>query len=252
MLSSLLVAFVYRQQLILGPALIIALVLALAVAIRFPSSKKAIGYVLIAIGLGAAVSAPSLGFLWGFFIGLSILLLGVLLSAFLITGEETRLRLKRLNTPRIRKTLYVFFAIVIVVCSLLISVRATGVVREEWLEKYTFDKSPNISLRGVVTSMVRNHEVNTGYSYHIFPAYVTLKVTEIVWGSGCWENQSSAYDYFSRQDLTVYYEKTEVPKIAVGQQVEVKGYYLLWFEDSLYSGKLVVAQGVNGSYLKLL
>ena len=139
-------------------------------------------------------------------------------------------------------------------CSLLISARLTGIVREERQYSYParlFGDSPNVVLRGTVTSFALNYEVNTGYSYIVLPAYVTFYVTEIVWSNSTYLGAIN-YEDLNHKELVLYYEKTAVPELSVGQQFEFKGMYCRWVEDSWYSYKLVVSPDINGSYLKPL
>ena len=144
-------------------------------------------------------------------------------------------------------------AITILASALLISARATNLIREDYLETYHGGNTPNLTLRGTINSVALNYEVNTGYSYHIFPAYLTFNVTDVVSSSPPWENQTSTLDYLRHQgSIVIYFEKTDVPNLTVGQQVEVSGYYCPWREDSLYSNKLVVSPSINGSYLNPL
>jgi hypothetical protein len=263
MLTSLAIAATFKFQLLLGPALVIVLIAALTIALRFPSCKKAVGGLLVIVGLGSALASTFLAFFWGFVIGLITLMIGFLLGFFhiiranrhLFAQDGKEMHLKRLNTPRLKKGLYLIFAIVIVVCSFLISIRVTGISHEEWLENYSvlmFGDSANVILKGTVASFAYNYEVNTGYSYHIFPAYVTLYVTEIVWSNSSYRNWTINYENLNHKDLVVYYEKTVVLNLSVGQQVEVKGVYCVWLEDSMYSNRLVVSPIINGSYLNPL
>jgi hypothetical protein len=230
-------------QLALGPALVIVLVVAVALALRFPLKKKAVGSFLSIFGLGSMVVTLFLAFLWGFFLGLAIL------------GAGIALRSVGINSRRIKRSLYVCFACVIIACSLLITIRLTGVVHEEWLETYNvnfFGDAPNVVVRGSVISAAYNYEVNTGYSYHIFPACVSLHVTEVIWS-----NSSSPMGNFNsyvleQKELIVYYEKPDAPALTAGQIVEVKGIYCPGLEDSLYIDVLVVSPLINGSYLNSL
>jgi hypothetical protein len=255
----LLIAVQYMFQLALGPAFVIVLVATLAFALRFPAYKKLAGGILVLFGSGAAIASVFLLFAWGFFIGSGILIIGFFLSFFYNIRMHQRFiqaaSLKRLNSPRLRKIVYAFFACVIVVCSLLISARLTGVVREEWPASYStslFGDSPNVVLRGTVTSFALNREENTGYSYIILPAYVTLYVTEIVWSNSSYPSWGINFEDLIHKDTVVYYEKSSVPDLSIGQQFEFKGVYCRWVEDSMYSGKLVVAPEINGSYLNPL
>jgi len=78
-------------------------------------------------------------------------------------------------------------------------------------------------------------------------------VTEFVWGGGMWNNQTTSADYWLNQGIAqVYYDKSDVSKLAVGQTVEFKGYYCPWMEDSLYSGLLVVDPKITDSYINPL
>jgi hypothetical protein len=71
-----------------------------------------------------------------------------------------------------------------------------------------------------------------------------MNVTEFVWGSG--------YTQAPEQTVVVYYEKIDVPNLAVGQRVEVCGYFNPWIEDSFYNDKLSVTPSISGSYVKPL
>ncbi|MCW3994806.1 MAG: hypothetical protein NWE98_01490 [Candidatus Bathyarchaeota archaeon] len=311
------VAYNYPFKLILGPALMIPLAIALMLALKVPSLRKAIGAFLIVVGLvGAGLTTFTL-FIEGFFIALATSTFGAFLFAFyrakvskvkfsslrlmlwlslisflliivplflrLTSGffvlaylaimgaltlgivvasiANSKFTLQHMEkwhanlekTWRLKRALYIFLIAVIIVSSLLISVRATGVVREEYLENFNYVGEPNLTIVGTINSVSYNHEVNTGYSYHIFPAYITLKMQSIVWSSNELSNQTFACDYLSqKKELTVYYEKTDVPSLTVGQQVQVCGYYRMWFEDSIYSDVLVVSPNVNGSYVNIL
>ena len=114
-------------------------------------------------------------------------------------------------------------------------------------------QSPNLIVNGTVEEIMLNYQVNLGYNYHVFPAYLVINGTEFISnsGSGLWGNQSSATEYWHHQgSVIVYCEKTDIPKLSVGQQVEVRGYYCFWMENSRYSDRLHVSQRVNGRYIK--
>jgi hypothetical protein len=218
------------------------------------------GIVLFVFSLCLLIVSFFIDFLIGFLMRLTavglIVGVGAIYLAYRVnrlpSAQAVRLRFKRWSTIHARRALYASFLAVIIVCSFFITVRATKMVREEGLETYNFGDQPNITLRGSVISAAYNYEVNTGFSYHVFPAYVTFNVTQIVWGNGVWENQTQALNYLTRQDLVVYYEKTDAPNLSVGQQIEVSGHYCSWLEDSLYSETLVVSTAINGSYLNPL
>jgi hypothetical protein len=201
--------------------------------------------------------APIIGNIIGFFVGLSGICLGLfgggLLAATQVKNTTSALIEKLRKQPRVshlKKSVYGIFTILIIVCSLLVAARATKVIREEWNETFSYSDSSNLTLKGTVTSVKYNYEVNTGYSYHIFTAYITLKVTQII--GGWYANVTGAYEELSAKDLVVLYEKTPVPPFTVGQSLEITGYYCLWIEDSMYSEKLIVSSTINGSYLNPL
>ena len=217
-----------------------------------PRSRRAkLGVVLLAVGAAVILAAIYANFVGlAFFVGASIFFAGIAVGvAALPFWTQNQLKENRHYT--LRKIVYASLAMVIVVSGSVIFVRATNVVHEQFLETYSGGSTPNLTLRGVITEVRFNYEVNNGYSYHIFPAYVVMDVKEFVWGTGFWENQTAARDYWLNEAKTavVYYEKTDVPDLTVGQRIEVNGYYNIWTEDSLYSEKLVVAPNINGSYV---
>jgi hypothetical protein len=246
------VAAYYPYSLILGPALIIVLAIALALLVKYPSSRGKIGAFLVLLGIAEVYTALHMAFYLGFFIGLGTVFVGIVVGlSALLSRKKTHFNLTKPSA--FRKGAFVVLAMVIVASSLLISLRATNIVHEQWLEKYWGGNTPNLTLRGVVTDVRLNHEINTGYSYHIFPAYVTLNVTEVVWAGEYWQNQTTAAGYWLNQGSAVIgYEKTDAPELLVGQQVEVKGFFCLWMEDSLYSGMVVISPDMNEGYIRLL
>ena len=248
MLTALLIAFQFPYQLILVPAFIIVFAVGSALMLRFPSSRKPVGGTLIVIGLIEALASVFLHSNWGFVIGFGIFIVGIGLTHFLFLSAPQK-------KPRLlaKKVAYVVLAIVVLASAVLISLRATNVIREDYLENFNYASSPNLTIKATITLVELNYEVNTGYSYHVFPAYLTVNVTEVVWGGGTWQNTTTASEYLHGQGtLIVCYDKTDVPALAVGQQIEVSGYFSHWIEDSLYSGKFVVAPSISGSYLKVL
>ena len=153
------------------------------------------------------------------------------------------------NQPRdkyqsLRRSVYVLLAAVIVASGSVIFLRETNVVHEQILATYDGGCTPNLILRGMITEVRLNYEVNNDYFYHIFPAYIVINDTEFVWGSG--------YTSAPAATVVVYHEKTDVPSLTVGQRVEVCGYFNPPREDSFYEGKLSVTPSISGSYVKLL
>jgi hypothetical protein len=214
-----------------------------------PQRRRAqIGVVLMAVGacviLLASPRASFGGLAWlGAFLGLITLLAGISVGVAALPFW-TQNQLKENKRPALRKAVYVLLAIVIVTSGSVIFVRVTNVVHEQLLATYNGGSTPNLILRGVITEVRLNYEVNDGYFYHIFPAYIVMNVTDFVWGSG----STSAPE----KTAVVYYEKTDVPKLAVGQRVEVCGYFNPWMEDSFYNDKLSVTPSISGSYVKPL
>ena len=260
MLTPLMVIYEYPYKLVLGPFLVILLAINLALLMKYPSLKSKISGVLILIGLAEALATMSLAFLWGFIIGLATLIIGIFMGVFASLANNpsasrlwAKIHLSQQKTRILRRVAFGFLAITILASALLISARATNIIREQPLETFYGGSSPNLTLRGIIASVALNYEVNTGYSYHIFPAYLTLNVTAVVWSGEPWENQTSAAEYLRHQgSVIIYFEKTDVPTLTVGQQVEVSGYYCQWLEDSLYSNKLVVSPSISESYVKSL
>jgi hypothetical protein len=240
------VAYQYPYKFILGPALIIVLAVIMVLLVKYPSSKNKIGNILVLAGICEALATLPLAFLWGFFIGIANIVAGIIIFAFKIPLQLVNFFNKR-KSRLLRKAIYVILAVVVALSALLITIRATtNLIREQWLEHFQYSSTPNLTLRGVVTGIALNYEVNSGYSYHIFPAYITFNVTEFVWSSETWPTT----DYWQQQgSVAIYFEKSGVLKLDVGQQIEVSGFVIPWMEDSLYSGKFVVAPQIEGSYV---
>jgi hypothetical protein len=149
---------------------------------------------------------------------------------------------------RLEKGADVFLAALILVSSLLISVRAFNIVREEH-QIDIMNTSPNLQVKGTVTSVAFNHEVDLAYLYHVFPVYLTVNVAEVISSSGLLGNQSSAFEYLQRRgNLTVGSDKAA--SYVVGEQVEVNGYLSHWHEDDLFDNMRLVSDVVNGSYIQ--
>jgi len=93
------------------------------------------------------------------------------------------------------------------------------------------------------------------YNYHIFPALIIINVTDVVKAeeSWSWANLTEAKEYWMNQNMTVVYDKPDVPSLFVGQRVEASGYFDMPIEDSWsYSHKLVIAMEIDDSYIKPL
>jgi len=260
MLTALLVAFNYQYKLILGPALIIFLAVTLALALKYPLARTKISGVLLLVGLVELMGTAFVAFTFGIVTAIVTLLMGAVLRVLAsVTIKKSlaappKLHLSSRKARLLRRTAFSLVVIVVLVSAVVISVRATGLVREDYVENFHFAAAaPNVTINGTIASVAFNYEVSTGYSYHIFPAYITLNAPVLVSGSFPWQNQSTTSQLLHQQGtIIVYYEKTGILNLAVGQHVEVSGYYCPWMEDSLYSNRLVVSPNVNGSYLSPL
>ena len=251
MTTLMLVAYQYPYKFILGPALIIIFAIMTALLMKYPSSKNKIGGLMVLTGICEALATLLLEFVSGIFIGIATIVAGIIIIAFKIPRQSISLFNQR-KSRLLRKSIYVILAVVVASSALLITIRATtNLIHEQRLENFQYSSTPNLTLRGVVTGIALNYEVNTGYSYHIFPAYITINVTEFVWGEGEWQNQTGySSEYWQHQrSAEICFDKADVPKLEVGQRIEVNGFMAPWIEDSLYSGKLVVAPQIEGSYV---
>lgn len=194
-------------------------------------------------------------FSWGFAIVLATLIIGAVLGLFtLITNRvPTGVLPKQPLTPKTRRLprreSFSVATFAVLVSPMLISASATNLIREDYPENFQDQAVANLTINGTISTVALNHEINIGYSYHVFPAYITLKITNIISS-----NNSSNNPIYSlpHGELLVYYERTDCPPLRVGQGVEVSGFYRPWVEDMMYSNMLLVSSTVNGSYLKVL
>ena len=224
----------------------------LSVLVKKLSLRAAIGTILIALAFSEMLIIAPTAFTWGFIIGLTILAAGIVMGVMALY-PWTKVRLNQQRTRTLRKSIFVILAIVVVSSAVLITVRSTtNLIHEQTLVNYHGGSIPNLTLQGVLTRIELNYEVNNGYSYHIFPAYISFSVTEFVWGPEFGQNQTKALEYWQQKSVAVFFEKSDVPTLKVGQLIEVNGYWEPWFEDSLYSGAFVVAPQIDGSYVKLV
>ena len=256
MLTALMVAF-NPYKFVLCPVSIIILAVALIVLLKFPALKGGVSIFLVVAGFLEMVFPPwsSITFPWGFAIALATLIIGAVLGLFaLIThSAPTGVLPKQPLTPKtrrlLRKALFSVAIIAVLASAVLISARVTNLIREDSVVNFQGGAISNLIINGTISSIALNHEVGNGYSYHVFPAYITLQIMHII----RFDNSSSNHIYGLPQGQSVvYYEKTDCPPLAVGQQVEVSGYYRPWIEDILYSNMLLVSSAVNGSYLQAL
>lgn len=221
----------------------------LAMRVKNPRLKAEIDVVLILVAVTVTLLVTPIAFAWGLIFGLSILATGILvgISAFYpwlkVHLNETRRRL-------LKKAVYAFLVIVIVVSSSVMAVRAsTNLIHEQWLENGPRGVVSNLTVHGTVVSVNLNVEVNTGYSYHIFPVVLTLDNMELVDKSQNLPAPIVPDQLLIGGSITVYYEGNDLPSLTVGKTVEAKGYLAPWMEDSLFSGKFVVGPEIIGSYI---
>lgn len=248
------IAYQFQHKLIVAPIYILILAIALAVLVKKPSLKGQVGGFLFIAGVGEILLLSVWTFLEGFFLGLVTGVIGFVIILLRRQGFlENRLKLPKAGI--LRKIAYATLAVVIVFSGLVLCVRATtNMLHEDHVANYHGSGSSNLALKGVITDISLNYEKKIpGYVYHVFQARVALNVTEFVWGSGMWKNQTTSTAYWLNQGIVqVYYDKENVSKLAVGQTVEFKGCYCPWFEDSLYSEMLVVDPKITDSYINPL
>lgn len=123
MTTLMLVAYQYPYKFILGPALIIVLAVIMALLVKYPSSKKKIGGVLVLVGICETLATLPIAFLWGFFIGIATIIVGIIIFAFKIPGQSTSLF--RRKSQLLRKIIYLILALIIALSALIITIRAT-------------------------------------------------------------------------------------------------------------------------------
>ena len=116
----------------------------------------------------------------------------------------------------------------------------------------TLQENSNLTLKGVVTSIDRDY-VSRGMvytNYHIFRYFIRLNITEVVWTSEDYLNSSIVGDtIFWDNSTSVGYDYLDSPQLAIGQEIECKGFYL-GVTDLCFSFILTVGPSVNGSYLR--
>ncbi len=116
----------------------------------------------------------------------------------------------------------------------------------------TINETSNLTLRGIVNSIEQNHRTQGMVisNYHIFRLYIQLNITEIVWkGDGYLISSPDDNKIFGSNNIGVGYDYMDNPRLAMGQVVECKGFYL-GVTDTSFSFVLTVAPSVSESYLK--
>jgi hypothetical protein len=217
-----------------------------------PEQQRAkIGLVVMAVGFAMILVAVFTGYLaLAFFVGLIVVLAGL---SVVFSGLRywTANRAGGNTLGRLKKALYVLLAVVVVSSAVVFSLRATHAIREELYENWSLRTTASTKVRGVVTGIYLNYDVeNYGYSYHVFPALIIVNVTEVVEAGSSWRDLTEESEHWMNENMTVAYDKPDVPSLTVGQRVEASGYYDLPVEDtSSYSFKLVVDAKIEGSYV---
>ena len=238
----------FPYKLIVAPVFIIVFAVALMLLIKKPSLARAVGVFLFLFGAIVTFCSPILSLIEGFFFGLAVWLFSLILLA------RPSFFVRHLTHRGLvyKKAAYALLAIIIIGSGFVISVRArTNLLREDHIENYHGDTNSNLILRGTITAVSFNEEEGiTGYVYHIFHACVTINITDFVWSGQMYDNSTTSADYWLNQgSVKVYYDWNDAAKLAVGQNVEVKGYCYPWIEDTLYAGKLVVDPAITDSYI---
>ncbi len=213
--------------------------------------SRVTGGFLLTAGTVETIASFLLLFPQGIFMGLLTWVFGFILFARCQFIKECSINIR----PVLKKAVYLVLGIFIVLASIAISVRTTtNLIHEAQLQNYTGSSLSNLELKGTITSVALNQEVSiVGYVYHVFHACVTLNVTDFVWSSQMSDNLTSASNYWRNIGrVEVYYDWTDVSKLAEGQTVEVKGCYCPWTEDSIYSDTLVIDPAITDSYIKIV
>ncbi|HLC01078.1 MAG TPA: hypothetical protein VJL33_07160 [Candidatus Bathyarchaeia archaeon] len=223
-------------------------------AVLLPEQRRVkVGLVSVAVGFVVILVSVYMNFLGLlFFVGLPVVFIGISVG---VSGLPywTRKYSGGNTIWRLRKVLYVLLVIAIFSSALVYSLRTTKALREEFRDDWSWKTTADTTVRGVVTEIYLNHEVNTGYSYHIFPALIIVNVTEVVEVGESWMNLTEESEHWMNENMNVAYDKPDVPSLIVGKRVEARGYFDTPIEDQwAYSYKLVIATEINESYIQPL
>ncbi len=149
------------------------------------------------------------------------------------------------------------FLLVAIAAILLSAVVLAIVINQEVYAKHMYPQdalyeTSNLLVRGIVTSIEQNH-VTRGMvisNYHIFRFYIQLNLTEVEWTNEDYLISSNDDDtIFGSNSISVGYDNLDNPQLAIGQEIECKGFYL-GVTDTSFSFVLTVAPSVSESYLK--
>ena len=120
----------------------------------------------------------------------------------------------------------------------------------------TIQASSNLAVEGVIISVEDNYRID-GFmagSYHIFHAYIRLKITGVEWVDDDLTDWITV-DYENNtvngwSTIGIGYDNPDKPQLTVGQTVECKGYYVP-HTDTPYSYIITVSPSISESYLKI-
>jgi hypothetical protein len=220
-----------------------------------PENKRAkIGLVSATVGFAVILISMYTNFLaLAFLVGFEVMFSGISVG---VSGLPywTQKHSGGNTARRLRKSIYALLAIVILSSTLVFSLRATHVLREELYDNWSYETTADTTIHGIITGIYLNYEVNCyNYSYHIFPALIIVNVTEVVKVGESWMNLTERSEQWINENMTVAYDKPDVPNLTIGQNVEANGYYDQPVEDIWsYSNKLVITTKINDSYIKPL
>ena len=147
--------------------------------------------------------------------------------------------------------------LIIVIAALAVSgVVLAFAVNQELIVKHRYPQDAlhddaNLAVRGIVASVEQNY-VTRGMifsNYHIFRLYIRLNITEVTWANSHMTILIGGDKVSGSNIIGVGYDYLDNPQLAVGQEIECKGFYL-GVTDTSYSFILTVAPSVNESYLK--
>jgi hypothetical protein len=116
--------------------------------------------------------------------------------------------------------------------------------------------SSDLTIRGIVYDIKTNVKIEGAYTCHVFPALMYVNITQVVWasdqlmsGMGILELQNDTWNH--KDTIIIAYDKPDEIQISNGQLIETSGCYFTK-SISVYAMKLVIAEGINESYLKLI
>jgi hypothetical protein len=214
------------------------------------SPKTAASVALLAMGVASVFSGIFARSLWLVMLGIGALIVGTSMGLNVLSTFVRRNAVRKTKV-KLRRAAYLILSAIIVMSGMLIILRATNVLHEQQLENWSVS-TVNLTVKATVSEIRYNHEVNTGYSYHIFRAYLCINVTKLMWEGESKSNETSAAWYWQNRTVVVGYDKINPPQLATGQQIEVNGYLCCLVEDSLYSGMLIVTPNMDEGYIRAL